>query len=135
MTLYRTDPTLIIDKEDETRLRYRQRSFTDIDVWYDDVDFYLHQGVPKGWDEMTFPDKIAFIDSRRPDDELAGLEPVRTVTFRELLIVAIRFPALNLAPKDARRRLNKIMARFEDWTPAVMWDKSSGKSVRGWKLK
>lgn len=135
VALYREDPTLIIDKEDETRLRYRQRSFADIDVWYDDVDFYLHQGVPRGWDEMTFPDKIAFIDSRRPGDDPADLEPVRTVTFRELLIVAVRFPALNLAPKDARRRINKIMARFEDWTPAVMWDKSTGKSVRGWKLK
>jgi predicted P-loop ATPase len=137
LTLYKSDPTLILSRELEEQLREVQKAYKEIDVWEETIQTFLDMPVPVGYRSLPIDTLDGYYYNAQGVAELdsEALEERTVVCFDDICRWALGFRIEGRIPRDARKRVNRIMSTRPDWEPTVYKDIGSSKAKRGWRRK
>lgn len=136
LALYKSDPTLILSREMEEQLREVQKAYKEIDVWEETIQTFLDTPVPVGYRSLPIDtlDGYYYNTQGVTDLDSEALEERTVVCFDDICRWALGFRIEGRIPRDARKRVNRIMSTRPDWEPTVLKNPDR-RSMRGWRKK
>lgn len=132
-TYTHVDRTLILTPESEEALRRSQRHYREIDVWEDAIQTFLDLPAPLGYRTLPYDTLDGYYYNQQGVAELdsEALEERTVVSFDDICRWALGFRIEGRIPRDARKRINRIMSSMPDWRPALF--RLQKRATRGWR--